>query len=96
MTDYTPTTEEVREYVVNGGEYRPWISTDDVQELALEAQRGEDFDRWLAHHDAQVAAQALREARDMLARSSVVTITPFGERLLTELSDRIEEQGQAQ
>lgn len=52
----------------------------------------------IAAHDAQVAAQALRKARDMLANSPAVTIAgPGGAlELLDAEIDRIETQGRAQ
>lgn len=55
--DYTPTTEEMREYFAMGP-YQPWAKapmSDDA--------RAAMFDRWLAQHDEQVkyAAQAQRE-----------------------------------
>lgn len=53
MSDYTPTTEEIREYVETGGEPRPWVILDEAEE-AQERARGEAFDRWLATHDAEV------------------------------------------
>ena len=43
--DYTPTTDDVRDYYGNG-------------------QVPEEFDRWLAAHDAEVASKALRDAAD--------------------------------
>lgn len=49
MGDYTPTTEEVREYVANGGEYQPWTAPDE----AVESARTAAFDRWLAAEKAQ-------------------------------------------
>lgn len=53
MSDYTPTTEEIREYVETGGEPRPWVELDAAEE-AREKARGEAFDRWLAAHDAEL------------------------------------------
>lgn len=52
MTEYTPTTEEVREYVEVGGQPRPWEAPDDE----ADGRRAAAFDRWLAAHDAEVAA----------------------------------------
>lgn len=59
MTDqpYTPTTEEIREYVEMGGEPRPWEPPTPEGE-ALEIKRREAFDRWLAAHDAAIEAAA--------------------------------------
>ena len=60
MSDYTPTTEEIREYVETGGEPRPWVELDEAEE-AREKARGEAFDRWLAVHDAEVRAGVVAE-----------------------------------
>ncbi|MGX1932060.1 hypothetical protein [Microbacterium resistens] len=50
MSDYTPTTEEVRaDYADRGGSLRSPI------------QRWAEFDRWLNAHDAEVRAAALAE-----------------------------------
>ncbi len=51
--DYTPTTEQVQIMFVGRHEkfYGP-----------LEKMRRGQFDRWLAAHDAEVAAKALEEA----------------------------------
>ena len=48
MSDYTPTKEEVRTAYKAGGGYR-W------------PERGEQFDTWLAAHDAEVREQCARE-----------------------------------
>ncbi|MDQ0726831.1 hypothetical protein [Microbacterium sp. W4I20] len=61
MNDYTPSTEEIREYVETGGEPRPWVELDEAEE-ALEKSRGEAFDRWLAAHDREVAATSIEKA----------------------------------
>ena len=47
MSDYTPTTADVRHAYVS-------------------ARSEEEFDRWLAAHDAEVAAQALGDAADKI------------------------------
>lgn len=51
MTDYTPTTEEVRERYAND----EW----DVENEAV--ARLADFNRWLEEHDRQVAEEAYDE-----------------------------------
>ena len=51
MSDYTPTTEDVEFCFV--GEYDPEM-------------RSRAFHRWLAAHDREVRAQALREAADKI------------------------------
>ena len=50
MTDYTPTTEQVR----NG-----WIDNGTHEE-----RDGAEFHRWLTAHDAEVSAKALRDYAD--------------------------------
>ena len=61
MSAYTPTTATIRaEYA---GRVEAWEMTYAEQEAAR-AEEVVEFDRWLAAHDAQVAAQALREAAD--------------------------------
>ncbi len=51
MSDYTPTTEDVEFCFV--GEYDPEM-------------RSRAFHRWIAAHDREVRAQALREAADKI------------------------------
>ena len=56
MSDYTPTTEQVRvDYV---------MAYTDRESSQLLAERA--FDRWLAARDAEVAAKALREAQVLI------------------------------
>lgn len=55
MSEYTPTTDEIREYIETGGEPRPWVELDEA-EKAREKARVAAFDRWLAAHDAEVRA----------------------------------------
>lgn len=55
MTDYTPTTDEVRDLFVYGAWERARNGCDD------EANEAE-FDWWLAARDREVAAKALRDA----------------------------------
>ena len=55
---YTPTTDEIR----NG-----WIETGWAPDGTLCDKRdGAEFDRWLAAHDAEVRAQALREREQQM------------------------------
>lgn len=58
MSEYTPTTEELREYVEMGGEQSPWLPPTPEKD----ALRAAAFDRWLAAHDREVAAKALMDA----------------------------------
>lgn len=50
MSKYTPTYEEVREFYANS----EWSNA------------GEEFDRWLAQHDAEVAEETLNKAIALL------------------------------
>ena len=60
---YTPTTATIRaEYA---GRVEAWEMTYAEQEAAR-AEEVVEFDRWLRAHDAEVRAQALREAADWL------------------------------
>lgn len=52
MSEYTPTTGNVRSVFAYAGAGQS------------ERRRREAFDRWLAAHDAEVAARTLREAAD--------------------------------
>ena len=56
MTDYTPTTEEVRGHFIYG--------VDDLSATNTEARTAE-FDRWLAAHDAEVREQAAQRVQAM-------------------------------
>ena len=63
MITYTPTTATIRaEYA---GRVEAWEMTYAEQEAAR-AEEVVEFDRWLAAHDAEVAAQALSEAADRI------------------------------
>ena len=53
MRDFTPTTEQVR------GAYAAYVPT-------YVGPRKQEFDRWLAQHDAEVRKQVLLEAADIL------------------------------
>lgn len=65
MSNYTPTTATIRaEYA---GRVEAWEMTYAEQEAAR-AEEVVEFDRWLRAHDAEVRAQALREAADVLDR----------------------------
>lgn len=53
MTEYTPSTARIRESAT-----QPWHEPVDYNQHAEELA----FDSWLAAHDREVAAKALREA----------------------------------
>lgn len=82
MTDFTPTTDEVRDHWVRS----QWFE---------DPLRRESFDRWLAAHDRTVAAKALRDAADAeclrLRWHSGVSI-----RGLRDRAARIEQNGEGQ
>lgn len=54
MSEYTPTTEHVR------AKYARGMKSDGTP--AIFEKWGNEFDLWLADHDAKVRAEALREA----------------------------------
>ncbi|MEO9246450.1 hypothetical protein ABDK96_02000 [Citricoccus nitrophenolicus] len=55
--EYTPTTEEVRDFVTTADAPGPWSPPD----TAVEEARGAAFDRWLAAHDRAVKAEGWDE-----------------------------------
>ncbi len=55
MSDYTPTTEEVR----NGDMGREWWAEENQP-------AGAEFDRWLALHDAEVAAASVEAVSERM------------------------------
>ena len=62
MSDYTPTTEDVR---------RLWVYGFGMAKSEPRIEN-EAFDRWLAQHDAEVAAKALDAIWSELAASSAI------------------------
>ena len=59
MSEYTPTTQQVRRYWQYGANAWSAASADDRDPVG---QRfGAQFDRWLAAHDAEVKAEAWDE-----------------------------------
>lgn len=67
MSEFTPTTEQVKSY------YRGWLS--DVHGIDV----GEDqFDRWLTQRDAEVAEETLNTAI-MLLKSELEETEPHPE-----------------
>ena len=76
MSDYTPTTEDVEFCFV--GEYDP-------------ETRSRAFHRWLAAHDREVRAQALREAASApIPRAALNTRNNGLRQWLRARADRIE------
>ncbi|ANJ26801.1 hypothetical protein [Agromyces aureus] len=69
-TEYTPTTEEIRE---------AWVIVDEPDTgSAPPLWIAPEFDRWLAEHDAEVAAKALEDAIAFIDASPAVTWTGKG------------------
>ena len=64
MSDYTPTTEQVRD----GYRYDP-VAEYYGPITPHHVINGRAFDRWLAAHDAEVAATTLRDVATALASS---------------------------
>jgi hypothetical protein len=59
MSDYTPITSEVRALYIAGTPTHIGLT-----------RPGEEFDRWLADRDKEVAAQAIEGYRDFLERAT--------------------------
>ena len=62
LTEYTPTTDEIRDHIVGGGDLGGWGSLTTGQEAA----RAAAFDRWLAAHDAEIRAERVAPDREKL------------------------------
>ena len=60
MSDYTPTTAQVRDFWASDGKFQPAAKSYGFTESTAE------FDRWLEAHDREVAAKALHLAADRL------------------------------
>ena len=65
---YTPTTDDVRDEWIESGQGSPTVRL----------HAGAAFHRWLAAHDAEVAAQALREATDLPNEVAALEALPVG------------------
>ena len=85
---YKPTTATIRaEYA---GRVEAWEMTYAEQEAAR-AEEVVEFDRWLRAHDAEVAAQALREAASApIPRAALNTRNNGLRQWLRARADRIE------
>lgn len=68
--EYVPTTDEIREAAVETGGYSPWFPPTPERD----AKRGVAFDRWLAEHDREVAADALRDAATYMGTHPVLRV----------------------
>jgi hypothetical protein len=64
-TEYTPTTDDIREYVTYG-DPKPWEAPS-AETRERESRRKAAFDRWLAAHDAELNARVRAEALEQAA-----------------------------
>jgi hypothetical protein len=69
IADYTPTTDKVRDAYIRGMR---------TAFIASAGEHHEEFTRWLAAHDAVVAANALREAAAELETKQVYSRNSIG------------------
>jgi len=66
MTEYTPTTDDVRtRYTDDRAGIGAWTRCDESVERAVESANAE-FDRWYAAEIARAKAEALREAAEAM------------------------------
>ena len=70
MSDYTPTTEEVRADYVRDHTHGYDEYQGDRTLTAVQGDHEAEFDRWLAQHDAEVRTAALNAAADALPEST--------------------------
>ena len=87
MTDQTPSTEDDLTLTIEDVRYR-YAYESRYQEV-LESDLAE-FDDWLAAHDREVAAKALRDAVDELAALNEPEVFVRAGALLDARADRIE------
>lgn len=89
MSEYTPTTKDVREV---------WIYAQDITHDEGEDFHGAEFDRWLAAHDAEVLRAAAVELEHSIhhldpahpSELSFINCTRIDAKLLRERADRTE------
>lgn len=78
--EYTPTTEQVRRYWIYG--CNAWLqgtaSLAETADLATAEKPSEQFDRWLAQHDQEVAAKTLRDFADGIRTQETLFIGENG------------------
>ena len=86
MTDHTPSIEDLRDIYAHT-EFAPPYDRASQEELEAE------FDAWLAAHDREVAAKALRDAVDELAALNEPEVFVRAGALLDARADRIEAGG---
>ena len=63
MSEFTPTTERVRFAFIDREDFEAQVGG---VARPTDEESGEAFDRWLAAHDREVAAQVLRDAADAI------------------------------
>jgi hypothetical protein len=78
--DYTPNTDKVRDAYIRGMR---------TAFIASAGEHHEEFDRWLAAHDAQVAAQIAEKIRASCTVPSEVAISG-GDAIVYAVADWIE------
>lgn len=83
MSDFTPTTEVVRDLY-------DWAATEKCLPGTAYDEHRAHFDRWLAAHDREVAARALREAAEAAFFDGEQDRTLHGYYVLQQFADRIE------
>ena len=86
MSDYTPSTDEVRDRYAWGRSDVGYVSYDEAEA---------EFNQWLAEHDAKVKADALRDAAEAWAEDpeSVDSETPADTRnWMRDRADKIEKE----
>ncbi len=92
VSGYTPTTDEIRNVWGEFSEYGGL--TNRTSGGSLIDARYAEFDRWLATHDRDIQAQALREAADYRGPADEAAhFTPEARNLLRSLADLIYEMG---
>ena len=84
MDEYTPTTEEIREYV-EVGDTKLWESPSPEVD-ARERRRGAAFDRWITEHDRLTAERAWDEGFQRGSSANGVDVNDDGSCGTPELS----------
>ena len=73
MSDYTPTTEDIRRYFPSEPSTWVWLDSE------WRPMDRELFDRWLAEHDREVKAEAWDEGYSVDRRFNAPTPNPYRE-----------------
>ena len=64
MSEYVPTTGEMRSALVYGQKQAGILAVGDVDTIVIEREAGRQFDAWLLQHDREVAASTIQDAID--------------------------------